>query len=77
MFNTLAVLPKPNWLLLSAVGVLLAHDLDFCVFHIPGHRNVVADHFSHGRFAEAVASAPGLRVHSFEPPRDTLGVASA
>ena len=77
MFNTLAALPKLNWLLLSAVDVLLAHDLDFRVFHIPGHRNVVADHLSRGRFAEAVASAPGLRVHSFEPPRDALGAASA
>lgn len=77
MFNTLAALPKLNWLLLSAVDVLLAHNLDFRVFHIPGHRNVVADHLSHGHFAEAVALVPGLHVHSFEPPCDMLGVVSA
>ena len=76
MFNTLAALPQLNWLLLSAVDTLLAHDLDFRVFHIPGHENVVADHLSRGRLAEAVASAPGLCVHTFEPPRDTLGAAS-
>lgn len=77
MFNMLAALPKLNWLLLSAVDILLVHDLDLCVFHVPGHENIVADHLSRGRFAEAVASAPGLCVHTFEPPRDALGAATA
>ena len=35
MFNMLAALPQLNWLLLLAVDTLLAHDLDFHVFHIP------------------------------------------
>ena len=76
MFNMLVALPQLNWLLLSAVDTLLAHDLDFHVFHIPGHENVVADHLSRGCLAEAVASAPGLCIHTFEPPQDTLGAAS-
>ena len=62
---------------MAAVDTLLAQDLDFRVFHVLGHRNVVADHLSRGRITEAITSAPGLTVHTFEPPRDAMGASQA
>ncbi|KAI5997239.1 hypothetical protein F5J12DRAFT_906972 [Pisolithus orientalis] len=75
MFNTLAALPHYNWILLSAIDTLLTHDLDFCVFYIPGQENVIADHLSHGHVSDAVALSLKLSVLGFTPPQDALGVA--
>lgn len=75
MFNTLSALPRYNWLLLSAVDTLLSHDIDFRVFYVPGKDNVVADHLSRGRVAEALTISPALVISPFKPPRDSLGVA--
>ncbi|KAI6153030.1 hypothetical protein BKA82DRAFT_3970091, partial [Pisolithus tinctorius] len=76
MFNTLAALPRYNWILLSAIDILLAHGLDFRVFYIPGKENVVADHLSRGHVPDAVALSRNLIVSVFTPPRDSLGVTS-
>lgn len=68
MFNTLAALPRYNWILLSAADTLIAHDLDFRVFYILGRENLVADHLSRSHVSDAVALVPGLRVSVFTPP---------
>ncbi|KAG2742007.1 DNA/RNA polymerase [Suillus brevipes Sb2] len=73
MFNSLAALPPYNWLLMSAVDAILASHVDFRVFYIPGVENIVADHLSRWRNDEACSVSPGLIVHSFLPPRQTLG----
>ncbi|KIN94155.1 hypothetical protein M404DRAFT_81855, partial [Pisolithus tinctorius Marx 270] len=73
MFNTLAALPHYNWILLSAVDTLLAHDLDFHVFYIPGQENIITDHLSHGHVSDAVALSLNLSVSGFTPPQDALG----
>ena len=62
MFNTLAGLPRLDWLLMTAMDTLLVHDPDFCVFYITGQRNVVADHLLCGRIVDTVVSAPGFVV---------------
>jgi hypothetical protein len=73
MFNSLAALPPYNWLLMVSVDAIIHFKVDFRVFYVPGVDNVVADHLSRWRNAEAESTAPGLAVHSFLPPRNTLG----
>ena len=73
MFNSLAALPPYNWLLMVSVDAIINSHVDFRVFYVPGVNNVVADHLSRWRNAEAEAIAPGLSVQFFEPPRNALG----
>ncbi|KIK36363.1 hypothetical protein CY34DRAFT_94562, partial [Suillus luteus UH-Slu-Lm8-n1] len=75
LFNSLSGGPGYNCLLMDVVEFILAFDVDFRVFHISGHDNVVADHLSRWRAAEAVKISPGLRILPFQPPRVTLGAA--
>ncbi|KAG2148201.1 uncharacterized protein EDB93DRAFT_1085024 [Suillus bovinus] len=74
MFNSLAALPPYNWLLMTAVDSILAAQVDFRIFFILGMDNMVADHLSHWKNAEAQNASPGLTILPFEPPRNTLGV---
>jgi len=73
MFNSLAALPPYNWLLMVSVDAIIDSRIDFQVFYVPGVDNIVADHLSRWRNEEAESVAPGLSIHSFEPPRNTLG----
>lgn len=72
MFNSLAALPH-NWLLMVAVNAILAAQIDFRVFYVPGVDNVVADHLSRWKNVEAGLTSPGLSISPFEPPWNTLG----
>ena len=71
--DSLAALPPYNWLLMMSVDAIMSYEVDFRVFYVPGIDNIVADHLSRWRNAEAECAAPGLTVHSFLPPRNTLG----
>jgi hypothetical protein len=73
MFNSLAALPPYNWLLMKSVDAIIESRADFQVFFVRGIENVVADRLSRWKNAEAEVAAPGLSVHSFLPPRNTLG----
>jgi hypothetical protein len=73
MFNSLAALPPYNWLLMVSVDAIIRSRVDFRVFYVPGVDNIVADHLSRWRNTEAEDASPGLAVHSFSPPRNTLG----
>ena len=73
MFNSLATLPSMNWLLLLSVDLVLHRDVDFCVFHISGSKNMVVDHLSHLNNLDTLAAAPGLVIHPFQPPQNALG----
>lgn len=75
MFNSLSGEPGFNRILMDVVEVILAFDVDFRVFHISGRDNVVADHLSRWRIADAICWSPGLRVLPFQPPRNALGAA--
>ncbi|KAG6328780.1 hypothetical protein ID866_10312 [Astraeus odoratus] len=41
MFNSLAALPQYDQILLNVIDILLQHDLDFQVFHVPGASNLL------------------------------------
>jgi hypothetical protein len=60
---------------MDIVKVIMAFDIDFRVFHISGQDNVIADHLSRWRAADAVGISPSLRILLFQPPRVMLGAA--
>lgn len=76
LFNSLAALPSMNWMLMRVVDTILPISLDLRVFHIPGCSNVVADRLSRLSNVEALSLVPGLSIHTFSPPRPSLGAAS-
>ncbi len=65
IFHSLAA--KPNYEIMMDFGV------DVRVIHIPGVENIVADALSRLLFPVASAHQPGLRISTFQPPRDELG----
>ncbi|KAG2143460.1 uncharacterized protein EDB93DRAFT_1252064 [Suillus bovinus] len=74
MFKSLAALLPYNWLLMASVDAIIAAQLNFWVFFIPGVNNVVADHLSHWKNAEAQLALLELAIHPFIPPWNALGV---
>jgi len=75
MFNSLAALSVYNGLLTLAVDAIISSNLDFRVFFIPGVDNVVADALSRWHNDIACSEAPGLSIHTFQPPQNALGAA--
>jgi hypothetical protein len=73
LFNSLSRDPGYNHLLIDVVEVILAFGIDFRVFHVSGESNVVADHLSQWRAADAIQVIPELRVSPFLPPWNALG----
>ena len=56
LFNSLTALRNFNWMLIKVVDVIIASDIDFRVFHIPGAHNVVANSLSWMQNADIFAS---------------------
>jgi len=75
IFDSLRARPPYNSILLSAVNVLLAYNVDLRVAHISGEQNVVADALSRFNNERVLACEPDAEIYSFEPPRDALGAA--
>ena len=75
MFSSLHAKPYYNPLLLTTIDLILSMSSCFRVFHIPGHRNRVADALSRFENTSARELVPGLSIASFQPPRLTLGAA--
>ncbi|TFK38309.1 hypothetical protein BDQ12DRAFT_606353 [Crucibulum laeve] len=78
MFNTLHAQPSLYPILLTAVDLTLNHNVHFCVFHIPGEQNTVADALScfHNQQAintAALTSYTPLHISLFQPPCLMLG----
>jgi len=73
MFSSLRCLPWYNPLLRYAVDLLLSHDLQLCVLHVPGHLNIIADFISRTHLSDAIYASPGLEILPFEPPPLRLG----
>jgi hypothetical protein len=76
IFNSLRTSAPYNRLLISAMNVILDHNIDFRVLHVRGIDNPIADAISRFKNDLAVSLCAGLVIRSFEPPRDALGVDS-
>ena len=73
IFNSLRASAPYNRMLISAMNVVLDHDIDFRVLHVRGVDNPIADAISRFKNDLAVSLCPGLVIRNFEPPRDALG----
>lgn len=67
MFNSLHTLPQYNDLLTEAVDILMKHNIDLRVDHIPGVRNIVADQLSRRLFDLILRSHPELQINFYTP----------
>ena len=61
-------------ILLAAVEILIDHQVDLRVWHIPGERNIIADALSRQLFSIVAQYIPHLKVNTFQPPRVTSGL---
>ena len=57
----------------TAVDLLLLHQLQLRVLHIPSKDNTVANTLSHCHFNVAYSISPSLHVTTFQPPQLMLG----
>jgi hypothetical protein len=73
IFTSLAAKPDYNRILMSAIDVLIEDEVDLCLYHILGKDNLVADPLSCFKNKLASLLSPGLIIHNFIPPQDTLG----
>ena len=72
IFNSFSALPVYNKILKTAVDHLLSdinNPIQFCVIHVPGHSNMVAETLSQGELHTVVDSVPGIMIDIFTPPQ--------
>ena len=67
IFNYLWAINPYNCILISAVNVVLDHDIDFWVLHIHGVDNPIADALSCFNNNLAVSLCPGSVIQTFKP----------
>ncbi|KAH9853372.1 hypothetical protein C2E23DRAFT_714215, partial [Lenzites betulinus] len=72
-FTTLRAHPPYHQILMSTVDVLIEHNVDLRVDHIPGEHNVIADALSRRKFELVYTLIPNIDLLPFTPPRDALG----
>jgi hypothetical protein len=72
-FNTLAIDPTYNRMLMFAVDLLIKSDCQLRVLHIPGVQNNIADALSRRELERVMRLCPGLTINQISPPRDALG----
>jgi hypothetical protein len=68
IFNTLKAHDEYNVLLQFVVDLLIQHNIDLRVYHIPGERNTIADALSRCAFIRLHQSHPRLRILPYTPP---------
>jgi len=73
LFNSLTALCNFNWMLIKVVDMIIASDIDFRVFHVPGAHNVVANSLSWMQNADIFTSDPEAIISTFQPPQVMLG----
>ena len=56
------------------MDILLKTNIDLHVVHIPGTQNVIADALFQYNNELTTKLVNGLTIHTFQPPRDALGV---
>jgi hypothetical protein len=75
IFHSLRSLPSYNELLKFTISLLIKYSISLRVVHVSGVENVVADSLSRFENTKAVATCPGLKISSFQPPRIAMGLA--
>ena len=73
MFASFRAQPIYNPILMLAIDVLLEHELDLCIFYLPGPENFVADALSHYQNELVTKLVSGLHIKTFTPPQNALG----
>jgi hypothetical protein len=73
MFNTLHASPNLNPILMTAIDLLIIHNAELRVFHIPGVANGIADALSRFQNDRAQRQSFGLNINPFIPPQLTKG----
>lgn len=73
IFNSLKAQGVYNSLLKFAVNILMSHEFDLRVLHIPGSDNTVADLLSRQWVDEVLQVQPQLRLSTLIPPIDLVG----
>jgi hypothetical protein len=73
IFHSLRALPAYNFILRSAVDILLESNHQLRVRHVPSDLNSVEDAISRQQFSRALALCPNLQISFFKPPRLPLG----
>ena len=76
IFSSLRAIAPYNQLLISAMNVILDHEIDFHILHVQGINNPITDALLCFKNDLAISLCPGLIIQTFEPPQDVLGVAS-
>ncbi|KAF8545799.1 hypothetical protein OG21DRAFT_1428642 [Imleria badia] len=67
-FSLLHAKPPFNNIVISSVDILIAHDIDLCMFHVAGEDNTVANALLHFQHDTASLLVPGISILSFKPP---------
>lgn len=75
MFDSFRASEGYDDILLRACEILLLHQIDLRVWHIPGAQNTIADALSRHLLQIVQQYRPDLVIYSFEPPHVTLGAA--
>lgn len=73
MFHTLKARQLYNPLLLMAINHSICSNLQFCVAHIPGDENDIADALSWFDYARILQLVPSMEIYNFTPPQLVLG----
>ena len=73
MFNSYWCSPDYNLILKAAIDIIIPHQHDLRVLHVPGVENGVADALSRCDFMRALDLAPGLTIDLFTPYTWVLG----
>lgn len=67
IFSSMSGLPNWNWMLKSAVDIILLGDYDLRVLHVSTTANAVADALSRQDFNRAITLVPDIIIRDFQP----------
>jgi hypothetical protein len=73
IFSSLRANPAYNHILQAASDIMIKHNIDLRVLHVPGSSNTIADAISRLNIATVLDIIPSFRLSYFQPPRFPLG----
>ncbi|THU76722.1 hypothetical protein K435DRAFT_704129 [Dendrothele bispora CBS 962.96] len=73
VFSSLSAQPEYNPILMAAVDLLIRHNIDLRVVHIPGDDNTTADSLSRFNLDSVKKNHPSIKIQHFKPPRTSAG----